>query len=135
MSFSEIKLLCPFRCTIPVFQMTTDTEVWSKEAQFFDSYQDLWRTKLGECAPRFRRNIQQVGIQTPLVVELTKGEDTGEYGYRLTYHRLVEGHHRWALAKALGLETVPIVWLSTLPEGVFPWHLSINKVWADGNVA
>jgi hypothetical protein len=35
--------------------------VWSKEAEFFDSTRDLWRTKLGECAPRFRRSVKEHG--------------------------------------------------------------------------
>lgn len=102
--------------------------VWSKEAEFFDSTRDLWRTKLGECAPRFRRSVEEHGICIPVVIEIT---DTLP-----VRHRLVEGHHRWALAIALGID-VPYVLLSDLPVGTHPWHLSRGYAfpWADGNIA
>lgn len=66
---------------------------------------DLWDEKLSECDEEFIDSLQAYGIKRPLCIMVDPdNDDAWTFG---------NGHHRYAVAKHLGFEAVPVIFSFT----------------------
>lgn len=92
--------------------------ILSREAKFFPSYSHLWHAKLTECHPRFVASIKEHGVIEPV-----------RFRFRPEGVYLVEGHHRWVVARLWDLR---VTWVDA-DEGKPAFHRTLP--WADGYAA